>query len=37
MTRRTRRIRLFAVVVEGVPDLVAEEAVWLCAEVLTDG
>jgi DNA/RNA-binding domain of Phe-tRNA-synthetase-like protein len=36
VTRRTRRIRLFAVLVEGVPDLVAEEAVWLCEEVLTD-
>jgi DNA/RNA-binding domain of Phe-tRNA-synthetase-like protein len=32
--RKTRRIVLFAVAVEGVPSIHVEEALWLCAEVI---
>ncbi len=35
--RRTTRIRLFSVLVAGVPDLHAEEALWSCAELLGSG
>ena len=34
--RETRRIRLFSVLVAGVPELVAEEALWLCEEILQE-
>jgi DNA/RNA-binding domain of Phe-tRNA-synthetase-like protein len=34
VTRRTRRIVLFSVAVEGVPAIHIEEALWLCVEVL---
>lgn len=34
VTRRTRRIILFSVGVDGVPSIHIEEALWLCAEVL---
>lgn len=32
--RRGRRARLFTVMVEGVPEIHAEEALWTCAELL---
>lgn len=32
--RRGRRARLFTVLVEGVPEIHAEEALWTCAELL---
>lgn len=32
--KRTTRIQLFAVVVEGVDAVVVEEALWICAETL---
>jgi DNA/RNA-binding domain of Phe-tRNA-synthetase-like protein len=35
--RRTSRMVLFAVGVEGVPDIHLEEALWLCQDVLTSG
>jgi DNA/RNA-binding domain of Phe-tRNA-synthetase-like protein len=35
--RRTSRIVLFAVGVEGVPDIHLEEALWLCQDILTAG
>ena len=31
---RTRRLALFAVQVEGVPELYAEEALWICGSAL---
>jgi hypothetical protein len=31
---RTRRLALFAVQVEGVPELYAEEALWICESSL---
>ncbi len=34
VARGTARIRLFAILVAGVPDLHAEEALWSCAELL---
>jgi hypothetical protein len=34
--RETRALRLFAVGVAGVPDLHVEEALWTCAEALSD-
>jgi DNA/RNA-binding domain of Phe-tRNA-synthetase-like protein len=34
VTKRTRRIVLFTVGVEGVPSIHIEEALWLCVEVL---
>ena len=34
VTRRTRRIVLFSVGVDGVPSIHIEEALWLCAEIL---
>jgi DNA/RNA-binding domain of Phe-tRNA-synthetase-like protein len=34
VTRRTRRMVLFAVGVEGVPSIHIEEALWACVEVL---
>jgi DNA/RNA-binding domain of Phe-tRNA-synthetase-like protein len=34
VTKRTRRIVLFAVGVDGVPAIHIEEALWLCVEVL---
>ncbi|MHB8695313.1 MAG: hypothetical protein ACYDHH_29140 [Solirubrobacteraceae bacterium] len=34
VTRRTQRIVLFSVAVEGVPAIHIEEAMWLCVEVL---
>lgn len=34
--RATRALRLFAVGVAGVPDLHVEEALWTCAEALSD-
>ena len=34
--RRTKRTLLCAVQVKGVPDIAAEEAVWLAAEILRD-
>lgn len=34
VTKRTRRITLYSVAVEGVPAIHLEEALWLCAEVL---
>jgi len=33
-TRKTRRLVLFSVAVEGVPTIHVEEAMWLCAEIL---
>ncbi|HEX8975350.1 MAG TPA: hypothetical protein VF781_02465 [Solirubrobacteraceae bacterium] len=33
---RTARAALFAVAVEGVPDIHVEEALWMCAEVLAE-
>lgn len=35
--RRTSRVILFALGVEGVPDIHLEEALWICAEVLGTG
>jgi DNA/RNA-binding domain of Phe-tRNA-synthetase-like protein len=35
VTKRTRRIVLFAVAVDGVPSIHIEEALWLSVEVLT--
>jgi DNA/RNA-binding domain of Phe-tRNA-synthetase-like protein len=32
--RRTERVALFAVAVDGVPDIHVEEALWMCAELL---
>lgn len=34
VSRRTSRIALFALGVEGVPDIHLEEALWVCGEVL---
>jgi DNA/RNA-binding domain of Phe-tRNA-synthetase-like protein len=34
VTRRTSRIALFALGVEGVPDIHLEEALWICGDVL---
>jgi DNA/RNA-binding domain of Phe-tRNA-synthetase-like protein len=34
VTAKTRRIALFAVGVDGVPDIHVEEALWTCGEVL---
>jgi DNA/RNA-binding domain of Phe-tRNA-synthetase-like protein len=31
---RTERVALFAVAVDGVPDIHVEEALWMCAELL---
>lgn len=36
-TKDTRRLRVFAVQVDGVPELHVEEALWLCAEALDAG
>lgn len=33
-SRETRRVQLFAVVVDGVPAIHVEEALWACAETL---
>lgn len=33
-TRETERLRIFALQVQGVPELHVEEALWLCAEAL---
>ncbi len=35
VTRTTSRLTLFAVGVEGVPDIHLEEALWVCGEVLS--
>jgi DNA/RNA-binding domain of Phe-tRNA-synthetase-like protein len=35
--RRTRRLILFTVGVEGVPDIHLEEALWVCQEILQTG
>jgi DNA/RNA-binding domain of Phe-tRNA-synthetase-like protein len=37
VTKRTRRIVLFAVAVDGVPAIHFEEALWLSVEALTSG
>ena len=37
VTRRSTRAILFSVGVQGVPAIHVEEALWLCAEVLTSG
>jgi hypothetical protein len=34
---RSRRIALFAVGVDGVPQIHVEEALWMCGEVLQSG
>jgi DNA/RNA-binding domain of Phe-tRNA-synthetase-like protein len=34
VTGRTERVALFAVAVDGVPDIHVEEALWVCAELL---
>jgi DNA/RNA-binding domain of Phe-tRNA-synthetase-like protein len=34
VTGRTERVALFAVAVDGVPDIHVEEALWMCAELL---
>jgi hypothetical protein len=34
---RTRRVALFTVGVEGVPQIHLEEALWVCIEVLNTG
>ncbi len=34
VSRRTARIALFALGVEGVPDIHLEEALWICSDVL---
>jgi DNA/RNA-binding domain of Phe-tRNA-synthetase-like protein len=34
VSRRTDRVALFAVAVDGVPDIHVEEALWMCAELL---
>ena len=34
---KTRRIALFTIGVDGVPDIHVEEALWTCGEVLTSG
>jgi len=36
-TRETKRLRVFALQVGGVPELHVEEALWLCAEALDAG
>jgi DNA/RNA-binding domain of Phe-tRNA-synthetase-like protein len=37
VTDQTNRIAVFAVGVEGVPEIHVEEALWLCGEVLLSG
>jgi DNA/RNA-binding domain of Phe-tRNA-synthetase-like protein len=37
VTRRTSRMVLFAVGVEGVPEIHVEEAMWICQDVLQNG
>lgn len=37
ISRRTRRMVLFTVGVEGVPDIHLEEALWVCQDVLRSG
>jgi DNA/RNA-binding domain of Phe-tRNA-synthetase-like protein len=34
---RTKRVALFAVGVDGVPEIHVEEALWVCGEVLSSG
>ncbi len=34
VTAKTERVALFAVAVDGVPDIHVEEALWMCAELL---
>ncbi|MEO6857419.1 MAG: phenylalanine--tRNA ligase beta subunit-related protein [Solirubrobacteraceae bacterium] len=34
VTGKTERVALFAVAVDGVPDIHVEEALWMCAELL---
>jgi hypothetical protein len=37
INRRTRRMVLFTVGVDGVPDIHLEEALWVCQDVLGGG
>jgi DNA/RNA-binding domain of Phe-tRNA-synthetase-like protein len=37
VSRRTSRLALFALGVEGVPDIHLEEALWVCGDVLGSG
>jgi DNA/RNA-binding domain of Phe-tRNA-synthetase-like protein len=37
ISRRTRRMILFTIGVEGVPDIHLEEALWVCQDLLGSG